>query len=238
MSLPELKKPHVHYPESDGKPMAESDLHRDLLTELVDSVNRHFQAEPDVYVSGNLLIYFEEGNPQMSVAPDFFLVRGVPKKRRRIYRLWEEGKGPDVVVELTSRSTHLEDIGHKRAIYEELGVEEYFLFDPEGEWLRPRLKGFRRAGGALQPMEEPRDEGGNLVLPSQVLGFELLAQGTSLRLRDPRTLRLLPTPREYADLAEAEHSRAEAERSRADTAEAELARLREEVARSRAKKGD
>lgn len=93
------------YPESDGKPMAETDIHRRLLTTLVFTLETHFQNEPDVYASGNLLVYYVEGNPAKCFAPDVFVVRGVPKGERRIYKLWEEGVAPQIIIELTSRKT-------------------------------------------------------------------------------------------------------------------------------------
>jgi Uma2 family endonuclease len=249
MSQPDLKRSEVYYPESDGKPMAETDLHRQLMTELVESVRLHFQDDPEVYVSGNLLIYYREGDPRKSVAPDFFMVRGVPKGRRETYRIWDEGKGPDVVIEVTSKTTHREDEETKPAIFEKLQVREFFLFDPYGEWLRPPLRGYRLEGGIFQPLAEPREEEGALVLHSEVLELELRARGESLRLRDPRSGKLLLTPRDLARLAAAEarvevaearagreRSRADRERRRAEAAEAELARVRKELSRRQGKR--
>jgi len=94
---------HVIYPERDGKPIGETDAHIEQLAELRLMLDWHFRDDPQVYVSGNLLIYFVEGNPGERISPDVFVVFGVPKGRRRTYKVWEEGKGPDVVVELTSR---------------------------------------------------------------------------------------------------------------------------------------
>ena len=79
MSAPHLKPGGIDYPETDGQPMAEADRHRDLVVDLIAAARHHFRDAPDVYVSGNLLVYFVEGNPRESVAPDFFVVRGVPK---------------------------------------------------------------------------------------------------------------------------------------------------------------
>jgi hypothetical protein len=246
----ELERLAVVYPESDGRPVAETDPHRDVLFETVASVDEHFASVPDIYVSGNLLIYYEEGDLTKRFAPDFFLVRGVPKRKRRVYKVWEEGKGPDVVIEITSKSSRREDQGDKRGIYEELGVEEYFLFDPTGDWLEPILKGFRLREGVFEPMAPPRREEELLVLESKVLGLELLGREGDLRLRDPRTGELLPVRREYAARleeerrareeehrrAEAEKQRAEAEKQRAEAAEAEVARLRAELSRRRGKR--
>ena len=98
----------VYYPESDGKPMAESDLHRDEMVRAIQTLQDAYAGRPDVYVSGNLLLYYEEGNPRASVAPDVMVVFGVPKlPLRRVYKLWEEGAAPSVVIEITSPSTSI-----------------------------------------------------------------------------------------------------------------------------------
>ncbi len=108
--VPSARVPEpVSYPDSDGEPMAESDHQRDYLTYLVEALKQHFQDQPQVYVSGNLLIYYEEGHPELSVAPDVFVVLEVPKHTRDIYKVWEEGKAPDVVIEITSRTTQQKD---------------------------------------------------------------------------------------------------------------------------------
>ena len=248
MATPELRRARVHYPETDGKPMAESDLHRDLMLELIATLGHQFRDDRNFYVSGNLLIYFEKGNPEMSVSPDLFVVRGVPKKQRKIYKTWEE-KGPELTLELTSKSTHLEDLGKKRAVYERLKVKEYFIFDPEGVHFQPRFRAFKLKDGILQPVSEFRTIAGAQVFSSKVVGLDLYARGTSLRWVDPRTGEPLLVPAELYDRIEAEKKRAEAEtkraevekehaeaeKRRADAAEAELTRLREEISRLRRK---
>ena len=95
----------IYYPESDGQPMAESDLHRKEMTYLLDALEVCFHAVSDVYVAGNLLLYYTEGFPKKCVAPDVFVVKGVPKRNRGSYKLWEEGAAPVFVVEVTSEST-------------------------------------------------------------------------------------------------------------------------------------
>ncbi len=93
----------VHYPESDGQPMTESDPTRDYLTYCVEALNLFFQGRSQVYVSGNLFIYYEEGNPRAVVSPDVFVIFGVTKRQRRIYKTWEEGgKVPAFVMKITS----------------------------------------------------------------------------------------------------------------------------------------
>jgi hypothetical protein len=84
----------VHYRETDGRPMAETDLHRDEMVRPITTLQSAFAERSDIYVSGNLLPYYEEGNPRRSVAPDVFAVFGIPKHRREIYKLWEEDVAP------------------------------------------------------------------------------------------------------------------------------------------------
>jgi Uma2 family endonuclease len=198
------------YPESDGKPMAETDTHAELLINLRVALDNHFRDDPNVYVSGNLLIYYVEGNPAKRFAPDVFVVRGVPKGQRRIYALWEEGVVPQVVIELSSRQTWKEDLQTKWRLYEQLGVQEYFIFDPEYDYLDEALVGYRLVDGQYVDMEAP-----DRRLHSEVLGLDLVDTGETLRLSDPSTQQFLPTAREAVGAQQ-----------RAAELEAELARYR------------
>src|SRR5947208_129955 len=82
----------IEDPERDGKPIAESDVHRRELAAIIAMLEHYFAANAEVYISGNLMLYYEEGNPAAVVSPDVFVVKGVPKKERRTYKLWEEGQ--------------------------------------------------------------------------------------------------------------------------------------------------
>jgi Uma2 family endonuclease len=97
--------PTIIYPERDGKPMGETDVHIDAMIYLREALKHYFRQASQVYVAGNLLIYYEENNPSASIAPDVFVVQGVDKSQRRTYKLWEERKPPAVVFEVTSRSS-------------------------------------------------------------------------------------------------------------------------------------
>jgi Uma2 family endonuclease len=211
----------VDYPETDGKPMAETDIHADLMIQLRESLKSFFASQPDVYVSGNLLLYYEEGNPRKSVSPDVFVVFGVGKHKRRIYKLWQEGRAPDVVFEISSRGTWGEDLHKKFQLYARLGVGEYYVFDPEYDYLYQPLLAFRLEEGLYEAVEVVDGR-----VHSDALGLDLVDTGETLRLFDPRTGRFLPTREEI----EAAREQAEAAR---EQAEAELARLREELARLR-----
>lgn len=163
----------VYYPSSDGKPMAETDLHREEIARLIATLQAAFTQRSDVYVSGNLLLYYEEGNPRRSVAPDVFVVFGIAKHRRETYKLWEEGRGPAVVIEVTSRSTRREDMGRKRILYAALGVREYYLYDPRFPgmlYLDPPLQGNRLTSEQYRAITAEADG----ALFSDALGMRLL----------------------------------------------------------------
>ena len=235
--IPSPAVAEVFYPEADGQPMAETDVHRDLMIDLIAMLREYFHDDPHVYISGNLLLYYEEGNPRRSVAPDVFVVKGIPGDRRRIYKLWEERQPPDVVFEVTSRSTRSEDLRTKHELYARLGVAEYFLFDPLGEYLQPPLQGHRLTQGHYR-MLSPAEDGS---LWSAVLELELHPRGESLRLFDPESQRWLPTPqaetvaRRAAELrAATAEARMVAEADARQVAETRTAAVEAELARLRA----
>jgi Uma2 family endonuclease len=215
----------IDYPESDGKPMAETDTHIRAMIDSIVILKDFFRDRPDAYVAGNMLLYYEEGNPAASVAPDVFVVYGVDKHLRRTYRLWEEGQAPAVVIELTSRSTALEDQGNKRTLYAWFGVEEYFLCDPLSEYMRPPLQGFRLLDGEYVRIE-PEPDGS---LTSQVLGMRLLRIEGRIRFINVETGEPLLWPDEVADARRAAEAEAHAEADARRAAEAEIARLRAEI---------
>ena len=262
--MPErIKSNEIRYPETDGKPMAESDLHRDIMAYLIRLL-QHFYAGQPVYVSGNLLVYYEQGNPRKSVAPDCFVVRGIDPHLRKTYRIWDEGKTPEVVFEVTSNSTQNEDLGKKMKIYAELGVQEYYLYDPTAEYLQPSLRAYVLRGGGYVPMAPVREElllGELAFIPdpaetpefvSEVLGLRItLGEANQLELYEIATGKRLLSDAEARQAAEElaqsatqraeqEAQRAEQEAQRAEMAdvravqvEAENVRLRAELAKLR-----
>ncbi len=201
--IPAKAAEDLDYPTSDGKPMAETDWHRDLMLVLIQTLSAYYAAEPLVYVSGNLLVFYEPGNRRRHLSPDVFVVKGVEKHQRPNYLIWEEGKGPEIVIELTSRTTREEDIEDKYELYRDtLRVPEYFLFDPLGEYLRPPLEGYRLRRGRYEPITPVKGR-----LPSKALGLHLEGHGRDLRLYDPTAKQWLPTPQEALSKAEAEVER-------------------------------
>ena len=95
-----LHREEIDYPTSDGQPMAETTLHRKIMNNLIQGLDRRYREVPDVWVGGNLFFYYGEGRPQKVVAPDVLLVKGVRKWDRKIYKLWEEGRVPSLIVEV------------------------------------------------------------------------------------------------------------------------------------------
>ncbi|MBC6419532.1 MAG: Uma2 family endonuclease [Prochloron sp. SP5CPC1] len=218
MTLTPLKTPIV-YPEPDGSPMAESDPARDYLIYGVSSLKLYFQNRRDVYVSGNLWLSYEQGVPDAVVCPDVFVVFGVENRQRRSYRVWEEnGKTPDWVLEVTSSSTHRKDDMEKPNIYAQMGVCEYFQYDPTGDYLNPPLKGRRLTRNGGYEIITPNDtEDGMLSFPSQVLGLEMrLLPDSRMRFFNPQTEEYLRSPQESERERVLEKQRADLERRRAD----------------------
>ncbi len=138
-----LRRKAVSYPTSDGKPMAETDWHRILMIDLIQTLEGWYDKDPKVYVSGNLLMFDVEGDRRRHLSPDVFVVKGVPKRKRLHYLVWEEKKEPDLVIELTSKSTRNEDLKKKFRLYQDVlrlhlerDDENLRLYDPKtGQWL-------------------------------------------------------------------------------------------------------
>ena len=228
-----LSPAEIDYPDSDGKPLAESDFQFDPLTYARNALRYHYRDRPDVYVAGNMLIYYEEGNVKARVAPDVFVVLGAPAHDRSSYLLWREPKGPDWVLEVTSRSTRREDQGRKRELYRELGVTEYWQYDPTGDYLAPRLQGLELVSGQYESLTGQELAAGGLTMWSRVLGLELRLESHGLRFCDPATGEYLRTHAEAEDERRREmQARQDAERA-AEAAQARVAELEALLAKGR-----
>ena len=220
----------VHYPSGDGWPMADNDAQREVIVYAISALKTRYQANPDVYVAGDLLMYYEEGNPRKSVAPDAMVVFGVEKGRRPSYKVWEEGKGPEFVLEVASPRTWRDDEGWKREVYAGLGVSEYWQVDPSGgldgrDLLDAPLKGGRLRGGRYEPMVVERTLDGRHVGWSEVLGLKLRVRAGELRFRDRETGEELPSYAEGEAARRAAETRAEREADARKAAEARVAEL-------------
>ena len=238
MSRSELPHDAVVYPVSDGQPMAETQIHGESMMYVTYALRRYFpkRGRDDVYVGSNNFLYYERGNPRAVVAPDVYVVLGAPAHPPRdTYMLWNEPKGPDFVLEVTSKSTRGDDERRKRDVYAALGVREYFLYDPRAEYLAPPLQGFRLRDGEYRRLPAVTMLSNRGVsVASEVLGLELRdeREARRLRLHDRAAEEDLLTYEEAEQARdEAEQVRKEAERAREEetaarrTAEARIAEL-------------
>ena len=193
------------YPSADDRPMAESDGQLGAMLYLLTALRIRYRDRADVFVGGDLFMYYEEGNPAAAVAPDVMVVLGAAKRAgnpRKSYKLWEEPKGPDFVLEVASRSTWAVDRDEKRAVYASLGVEEYWLYDPTGEQLTARLRGTRLIGGGYRELAQTAPVSGSAryasspgarTVRSTVLGLDVCVErGGALCLFNPVTGQALP----------------------------------------------
>ena len=209
-----LRQDDTFYPESDGQPMGETEIHVDEILYLRQAFKRRFIDAADVYVGGNLFLYYRRGDPTAVLCPDVMVVRGVPKKpRRRTFKVWEEGEVPCLVIEVTSVSTRGRDHEIKKTCYASLGVEEYFLYDPLGHALSPQIQGFRLVGSRYQTATLEPD--GSLV--SHTTGVTLRMEGQEIRLVETATGHPFPRDEELDAALEA--------------AEEEISRLRHQLER-------
>ena len=210
--LPEWPPTQDELPYDDGEPM-ESWRHKCQTDLLVSVTQTWLQPRSDGFVGGNMFLYYslEQARSRSFRGPDYFVVLGVPKGERKSWVIWEQGKGPDVVIELLSPSTAHDDKTSKKQLYEQIiRVPEYFWFDPfePEDWA-----GFRLIGSHYVPIE-PDTEG---RLKSEVLGLYLVKWQGSFRDIQTKWIRwateageLVPTE------AEQEHQRAELAERRAD----------------------
>jgi len=198
---------------------------------------------PDAFVAVELTLYLSQGEPNRFLIPDVLLALEVGDQEpatgdlREVYRIWDEGRPPDLVIELTSKSTVKRDNVGKKEDYAACGVREYVQFDPMGSLLTPRLLVWRLAGDGAYEVVTPGPGGG---LPSAVLpGLEWVQVDRPVRLRDGGSGALLPTAAEKEAVgrlraeaqARQEAARADAEAARATTQATARIRAEEQAKR-------
>ena len=216
----------VEYPSEDGIPMGSSDTHILSMIECYRILAHWFRGLVDVFVGIDQLVYYERGNPNVSVVPDVYVSLGVPKWSRPNYKVWEDGKPPDVVWEFGPPSSIKGDAGERKEKFRQVGVQEYWLVDPLGEYHDPRLQGFELVDGKYVRMPWEERPGGTVAVWSPVLQLEQHFTDERLRFWDRETGVYPELPEEEAkrlrlgaerSLWEAKRARWEAE-SRAERA--------------------
>ena len=201
------KQAEIYYPESDGKPMGETDYHIQTITYLYQTLSAFFSSETDIKVLADIMFYYEEGNPRKVFSPDVMVVKGVGNHPRRTYKLWEEKQFPQVIFEISSRKTWGDDLNKKWFLYQQLGAKEYYIFDPEYDYLPEPLIAYRLKRGELK-----QDAIKNNRIYSEEIGLEIVDTGKGLRLFNRETNQFMRTLSESEN--EVARLRAELERLR------------------------
>ena len=194
-TVPPRRGSEIFYPESDGEPMAETDFHAKLLTDLRFALEMFFAGREDIYVTGNIMFYYAEGEPKEVISPDVMVCFGIPKGNRRSYKTWEENDVvPSAIIEISSLGTWKKDRVEKRMLYEMLGVKEYFIFNPLDLKLEFPFQAFRLKNGEFDSVKIE-----NQRVRSEVLDLELVVKGKTLRLYNPATNEFLKTTEELGE---------------------------------------
>ncbi|MEH2301698.1 MAG: Uma2 family endonuclease [Nostoc sp.] len=217
--LPSSQPTEVFYPSSDGEPLAESYVHLYALMATLE-VLRQYLLGRQATVLSNQFLYYAQGFPKLRVAPDVMVIFNVAPGGRDNYKIWEEGQVPVVIFEMTSEGTKNQDTGFKKTLYEQLGVLEYWLFDPKGEWIKEQLQGYRLRGEVYEPITDSRCEPLQLRLQieGQLIGFYREDTGEKLLI-----------PEELAEALKQERLAREQAQDQARQAESRVERLKEQL---------
>ncbi len=176
--------PEIIYPSSDGEPLAESYDHLYVIMTTLAVLLQHIKGQQATVLADQFL-YYAPGFPRLQVAPDVMVIFNVAPGGRDNYKIWEEGQVPSVVFEITSPSTQSKDDVEKKNLYENLGVTEYWQFDPRGEWIPEKLRGYRLQGD-LNPFYVPITNNQSnslqlqLVVENKIIVFYRLDNGERL----------------------------------------------------------
>ena len=231
-NTPPIPPTQYELPCDDGIPM-ETERHKLQMELLTDPLYPWLAQREDGYFGGNMFLYFstEQIKNQDFRGPDVFVVLGVPKAERLSWVVWEEGKAPDVIIELISDSTANTDKTTKKVVYQDqVRVPEYFWYDP----FNPEdFAGFRLHNGVYQPLTE--DEQGRLI--SERLGLALVRWQGVYKNVDTTWLRwatlegiVLPTAEEIAVQAQEEATQAQQEATQAQQQLAQAQQRAEQLA--------
>ena len=201
----------LRLPSDDDEPTPKTTRQAVAIMGCFDCLQRRWAGQRDVFVGSDQFIhrvpdYDPKTNPDRPpIAPDVYVAFGVADRHRGSYVPWEEGKVPDFVLEVAAPWSREQDAEKKPPIYAEMGVPEFFLYDPEGR-LDPPLSGFELCDGKYKPLPEEELQEGVVGVRSKVLELCLClvppgpeTMDIALRLYDPATGGLLPTSREVAE---------------------------------------
>jgi Uma2 family endonuclease len=186
-------------------------------------VLRQYLSGTQATVLANQFLYYAQGLPKLRIAPDVMVIFGVVPGGRDNYKIWEEGQVPSVVFEMTSKGTKEQDLIYKKTLYEQLGVFEYWLFDPRGEWISERLRGYRLHEDVYYPVSDGISQPLKLrlVLEEKLIGFYRQDTGEKLLIPDELAQALQNAEAQSSQ----ERQRADQERQRAERLAEQLRKL-------------
>ncbi|MGH1396906.1 MAG: Uma2 family endonuclease [Trichormus sp.] len=218
-ALSSQQRAEVFYPSSDGEPVAESYAHLCVLLATLEVLRQYLQGQ-QATVLANQFLYYAQGFPKLRVAPDVMVIFNVAPGGRDNYKVWEEGEVPSVIFEMTSAGTKNQDLEFKKTLYEQLGVKEYWLFDPRGEWIKGQLQGYRLRNDVYEVITDNR---------SEPLGLRLQVEGELIGFYREDTGEKLLNPTELAEALQAAQQKANAEVLARQQAEQEVEQLKQRL---------
>jgi Uma2 family endonuclease len=248
-TLPTQQTTQIFYPSEDGEPLAETYDHVYAILTIL-AVLKQYLAPRRATVLADQYLYYSQGFPNLRVAPDVMVILEVESGGRDNYKIWEEGQVPSVIFEITSPGTKEQDRGFKKTLYEQLGVKEYWLFDPKGEWIKNQLEGYRLSGETYQLITDKRSEplGLRLEVEGKLISFYREDTGEKLLIPDEllealkveikgridaeeRSEQERQRAQQAEEQAQQEHQRAQQERQRAEQAEEQAQQERQRIER-------
>ncbi|NEP78483.1 MAG: Uma2 family endonuclease [Okeania sp. SIO3B3] len=221
----------IFYPTEDGEPLAETYDHLYAILITLEVIKQYLKGRQATVLSDQFLFYSQKF-PSLRVAPDVMVIFDVKPGGRDNYKIWEEGQTPVVIFEMTSPGTKGVDQDFKKGLYEQIGVKEYWLFDPRGEWIKEKLQGYRLKGKVYDLITDGRSEPLELRLEveDKLIGFYQEDTGEKLLIPDELREALdqeIVARQEAEKRAELESQRAELESQRAEELESLLSRYRD-----------
>ena len=185
----------VYYPSEEKKKLGETDYQHIQISVLEQALRLFLSEKKDVYLASDLIVYYEEGNPNRRFAPDLMVCFDVENKKRRSYKIWEEKVVPAVIIEVASEATWQKDVTTKRRLYEKLGVAEYYVIDPEYKYLTQPMLAYRLEFGELVRLAVQNDR-----IFSELLNLEIVNTGEDFRFFDVENDEFIPTVSEITAL--------------------------------------
>jgi Uma2 family endonuclease len=232
---PTITPQSINYPSGDGTPVAETFDHLYVILITIE-VLRQYLEDIQACVLGNQFLYYSQGLPRLKCAPDVMVIFNVEPGSRDSYKIWEEGEIPRVAFEMTSPGTRDKDEGFKKDLYAQIGIEEYWQFDPKGQWIEEKLRGYRLMDETYVQIatSESQALGLRLEVSGALISFYRLDNGEKLLI----PLELRNKAQQLQDELTLEQARLLLEQTRSQELEKQLNQAQAEIDRYRKQFGD